>query len=561
MQVSFSSAPPRRTIRAFSSGCSFRLRSLGCLLGASLFFSGCPRPDQKPSDQTRDTVIDIGIGAEPRDLDPHLVTGLPDFQVMLALFEGLVRSGPRDEVAVVPGVAEAWTVSENGHRYQFKLREDAAWSNGDPLVADHFLFSIQRVLNPRLGSPHAKWLYPITGARAYHNGENTDFATVGVAALSPHRLEIPLDQPIPFFLELLKHPAFYPVHPDTIRSAGAGENATSGWTLPGTFVGNGPYRLLDWKPGQFIDVAANPHYSGFEPVRHDRLRFHPIDNANTEELGFRRGQLEITDEVPFNKRETYRLSGDPAYREYPVLATTYLVFNTSHPVLADPRVRRALSLAIDRRSITEDIVLTGTPASGFVPEAIPGYDTQPYLGQNVEEAQRLLTEAGYPGGDGFPVLDYHLSNSDTSREIAEAIQNMWDRQLGIRVRLVSSEFKVYLNRLNEGNFQIGYLAWFADFVDPFAFLNMMRSDGASNRSRWADPRYDKLLLDSFITSTVEHRFTRLKEAESILIEAAPIAPIYWMNAVRLVHPDLEGWESRLMDLHPYQYLSLPGNSP
>ena len=560
MQVSFSRPRSRRTDRAFRSGCAFRWRSLFCLLGASVFFSGCPGPAENPSAKPRDPFIDIGIGAEPRDLDPHLVTGLPDFQVMLALFEGLVRSGPCDEVAVVPGVAEAWTVSENGRRYQFKLREDAAWSNGDPLVAEHFLFSIRRVLNPLLGSPHAKWLYPITGAEAFHSGE-INFSDVGVTALSPYRLEIHLDRPVPFFLELLKHPAFYPVHPETIREAGAEKSATSGWTHPETFVGNGPYRLSDWKPGEAIKVQTNPHYTGFEPVRHDRLRFHPIDNANTEELGFRRGQLEITDDVPFNKRAAYRLSGDPAYREYPVLATTYLVFNISHPVLKDHRVRQALSLAVDRRSITEDIVLTGTPASGFVPEAIPGYDTRPYAGQRIETARRLLADAGYPGGDGFPVLEYHLSNSDTSREIAEAIQNMWDRQLGIRIRLVSSEFKVYLNRLNEGNFQIGYLAWFADFVDPFAFLNMMHSEGASNRSRWTHPRYDELLAESSNSSSVEARFALLKEAESILLDEAPIAPIYWMDAVRLVQPDLDGWEPRLMDLHPHQYLALPQNAP
>lgn len=529
------------------------------LISCGLLLSGCPGKETKPEEVS--VVLEVGIGAEPRDLDPHLVTGLPDFQVLLALFEGLVRSGPTDDDPVVPGAAETWTVSADGTHYRFHLRKEAQWSNGDPLLAEHFVFSMRRVLTPELGSPHATWLYAIQGAEAYHRGDVSDFAEVGVEATAPRQLEIRLKRPTPFFLELLNHPAFYPVHPETIRRAGADRKAITGWARPGTFVGNGPYTLTEWSQSSHIQVEKNPAYQGEIPPRIPIIKFYPIDNANTEEMAFRTGQLDVTDDVPFNKRTMYRQRSHPAYREYPVLATTYLVFNTQAPPLDDWRVRKALSLAIDRLSITENIVQTGNPATGFVPRGLPGYDPDLMVDYKVDEARRLFREAGYPEGEGFPVLEYSLSNSDTSREVAEAIQNMWRVVLGIQVRLVSSEFRVYLDRLNRGDFALGYLAWYGDFVDPYAFLSMMRESAPTNRSRWANAEYEALLEQSFSASNRRQRMELLKKAEGLLMKEAPLAPIYWLETSRLINPDLQGWNPRLLDLHPYQYLHFKDPSP
>lgn len=536
---------------------------LGFLLSALLLipflYSGCPQSE--PETKAENAALKVGIGAAPRDLDPHLVTGLPDFQVLLALFEGLVRAGPTDDHPVVPGVAEAWTLTEDGTRYRFQLRENASWSNGDPLLAEHFVFSMRRVLTPSLGSPHANWLYPIKNARAFHTGELSDFREVGIQAIGPRQLEIHLHRPTPYFLELLKHPAFYPVHPETIEKAGALKQSTTGWARPGSFVGNGPYLLTEWVQGSHIKVNVNPSYQGEALPQIPQIQFFPIDNANTEEMAFRTGELDITDDVPFNKRSMYRQRETSAYREYPVLATTYLVFNTRKPPLDDWRIRKALTLAIDRLSITENIVQTGTPATGFVPMGLPNYDPNLLIDYQVEEARRLLQEAGYPEGEGFPVLEYSLSNSDTSREVAEAIQNMWRVVLGIQVRLVSSEFRVYLDRLNRGEFSLGYLAWYGDFVDPYAFLSMMRETAPSNRSGWSNPQYESLLENSFYASNSTRRMELLNQAEVLLMKEVPLAPIYWVETSRLVNPDLKGWNPRLLDLHPYQYLHFEYSTP
>jgi len=528
----------------------FALVFLGILFGGP----GC-----KPGEKTRhmdsqNAVIRIGIGSEPKDLDPHLVTGLPDFQVLMALFEGLVRAGPDDRTPVVPGVAREWSLSADGKTYRFQLRSEARWSNGDPVTAGDFVFSVKRVLDPKLGSPHAEWLYDLTGAENYHRGLDSDFSKVGVRAPSPTELVISLQYPVPYFLELIKHPAWYPVHPETIRKSGADRSVSTGWTRPPVFVGNGPFLLEGRKPGNMIRVKKNPHYAGVDPVRPDAIEFYPIDNKNTEALAFRTGQLDITDDVPFPMRSSYRERRDPAYREYPVLATTYLVFNTRKPPLDDPGVRKALSLAIDRLSITEDVARAGTPATGYVPSSLPGYPSRREHPHDPDQARNLLAASGYPGGAGFPRLEYSLSTSDTSRQIAEAIQNMWKEVLNIDVDLVNSEFRIFLDRLNQADFDLGYLAWYADFIDPYAFLNMMREDNPSNRSGWKNEQYESLLDQSQQILDPEQRLPLLRSAESVLIEQSPIAPIYWITKSRLVDPELKGWAPRLMDLHPYQYL-------
>lgn len=521
-------------------------------LAGLLLASGC-RPERGAEEGVGTTVLRVGIGAEPRDLDPHLVTALPDFQVMLALFEGLVRAGPNDREPVVPGVARKWEISEDGRHYRFTLRENATWTNGDPVTAGDFVYSAQRVLDPATASPHAEWLYAVDNAEAYHQGLLHDFSEVGLVAVDRRNLEIRLHQPLPFFLELLKHPSWYPVHAPTLRRQEAETGRAAGWTRPGLMVSNGPYMLADWTPGSHIHVRRHPGYRGHDPVQLDEIHFFPIDNRNTEELAFRSGQLDITANVPFAKRDSYRMRQDPAYREYPVLATTYLLFNIRKPPLNDARVRRALALAVDRLSITENLVKTGTPATGFVPSLLPGYPSQTDTEYNVEKARQLLADAGYPGGRGFPRLEYSTSNAETARQIAEAIQNMWRTVLNIDVTLYNSEFRVYLDRLNRGEFDLGYLAWYGDFVDPYAHLILMRAGNPSNRTGWGRPRYDEL-LDESMQATAGERMELLARAELLLEAEMPIAPVYWVTASRLVNPRLRGWEPRLLDLHPLQYL-------
>ncbi len=500
----------------------------------------------------------MGIGADPRDLDPHTVTGIPDFMVLGALFEGLVSHGPWNDQSIIPGVAQSWVSTPDGLTYTFQLRDNAKWSNGDPLTAEDFVFSFERVLNPQFASPHAEMLYAIQGAEAFHQGIHRDFNKVGVFAKFPSTLEIKLSRPIPYFLQLLKHPAWYPVHPDTITRFDASFRQSTGWTQPGNLVSNGPFVLESWKPGNRIEVLQSNHYWGKDDMDLQRIAFYPIDNANTEERAFQNGQLHLTDDVPFFRRADLRSEEDNRYLEYPILATTYLLFNTQKPPFTDPLVRRALALAIDREAITEHIVHTGQPATSFTPGNMPGYEfpLQSGVSFDIEEAQRLLALAGFPAGEGFPEVEYSTSTSDSARQVAEAIQQMWKEHLGISVQLFNSEFRVYLDNLNRGNFDIGYLAWYGDYEDPYTFLNLLRSTSASNRMKWTSDEYDRLIDLSNEATDPHRRASILRDAESFMLVKSPIAPIYWVTTSRYIHPSVKGWEPRLLDLHPYQHIRL-----
>ncbi|GIX30583.1 MAG: ABC transporter permease [Porticoccaceae bacterium] len=516
------------------------VRLFAALLCA-LSLAACGPGESNVERGNREGVLHFGNGTEPQELDPHIVTGVPEHNIISALLEGLVAKDPRT-LEPVPAVAERWEVSADGLTWRFHLREAARWSNGDPVTAHDFVWSWRRALLPELGNQYAYMLFPIAGAEAFHRGELKDFSQVGVKALDEHTLEVKLRHPTPYFLQLLDHYATFPVHRPTIERFGApGERGTP-WTRPGHYVGNGPFVLVGWRLNKVIEVRKNPYYWDADRVALQGVDFRPVENVSTEERMFRAGQLHMTQTVPIDKLAWYRAHHPEMLQVSPYLGTYYYRLNVRHPVLADARVRRALALAVDRKALVDHVTRGGeVPAFSFTPPGIPGYRPPAALRYDPQEARRLLAEAGYPEGQGFPRLSLLYNTSEGHQKIAVALQQMWKRELGVEIALDNQDWKVFLNSVALGQYEIARAGWIGDYVDPMSFLDLWVTDGGNNQTGWSNPHYDELVLQRAVrTSDATERFRLLAAAERILLEEAPIIPLYFYTSKRLVHPSVVG---------------------
>ena len=505
---------------------------------------------------TRQGILHVGNGDEPRELDPHVVTGSIEHNLCMALLEGLLDRDP-ESLDIVPGVARAWEVSEDGRTYRFHLRKDARWSNGDPVTAADFVYSWRRALLPALGNNYAYMLFYISNAERFHRGEITDFAEVGVKAPDDLTLVVELDNPTPFFLQLLTHMSYFPVHQATIEAFGAPDERGTRWTRPGNHVGNGPFKLKEWVLNRSIVVEKNEHYWDAGTVKLNRIVFYPIQNATTEERMFRAGQLHITGATPLDKVKYYRQERPEVLKLFPFFSTYYYLFNTGAPPLDQVKVRQALAMSIDRQQIVEKITRAGEiPAFSYTPPEVNGYRAEPGFSYDVERAGALLAEAGYPGGAGFPPLELMYNTSEGHRRIAIAIQQMWKTALNIDVTLVNQDWKVYLDKRDARDYQVARAGWIGDYLDPNTFLDMYMTNSGNNDTGWSNPRYDALITQAGETTDRERRFALFREAESVLMTELPIMPIYTYMSKALVSPDVRGWYPNILDIHPYKYISL-----
>ena len=526
------------------------------LLALILVTSGCRKSERVVDIGTRQGILHFGNLSEPRELDPHVTTGVAEQNILSALFEGLVTENP-GTLEIAPGTAKRWDVLDEGARYLFHLQPEARWSNGDPLKAAHFAYAFERILSPAFGAPYAYMLYVIKGAEDFHREATSDFSDVGVNAIDDHTLEITLHTPIPHFLTKLTHMAWFPVHPETIEQHGGMTAIGTSWTRPAHFVGNGPFALKQWHPNRQITVARNHHYWDRENVKLNGIVFYPIGDHAIEERAFRAGQLHITGTVPVERISHYqRNHPDILYLE-PYLGTYYYLLNTRRPPLDNPKVRRALALTIDREQITRVITRADEdPALHFTPPDTGGYHAEARLAGNTQEAQQLLAEAGYPGGEGFPVFTILYNTADTHARIAEAIQQMWRQKLGITVELNNMDWKVYLDQTQSGNYDIARAGWIADYLDPETFLNLWVTDGGNNRSGWSNEQYDEYIRTAATSTDPETRFYAFQQAEKILMQEVPIIPIYFYRSKSLVHPDVGGYDPNVLDRHSWKHLYL-----
>lgn len=530
------------------------------LLIAILTLLGCSKSVTPVKIATNNQILLKGNAAEPADLDPHTVTGLSEYNILLALFEGLVSTHP-ETLAPVPGVAESWEVSDDNKTYTFHLRKDAKWSNSDPVTAKDFLFSFKRALSEDLSCEYASMFYPVQNAQAYHEGALNDFNEVGFEAPDDYTLKITLHQPIPYFLSLITHWVWYPVHEASIVQHGDISQRGSGWTQPGHLVSNGPFALKSWKLGESIIVRQNPFYWNKDQVQLKEIHFYPITESNTEERAFRAGQLHITESLPIQKYETYYNENSPYLQVSPALGTYCYTFNTTKTPFNDPKIRQAFSLALDRESLAKHVVKGGKEAAyTFTPANTPGYEISARAKESISSAQALLEEAGYPQGKNFPKVTLLYNTSENHRLIAEAIQEMWRQNLGIEVELVNEEWKVFLNSRKLKNFDIVRGNWMGDYPDPNTFLEVYTSNNPNNHSGWANEAYDELIHQANSTLDAKERLRHFQEAESLLLLDAVLIPLYFFNTVQLVHTDVHGWYPNITNVHPYQYIYLKQSS-
>lgn len=503
-------------------------------------------------------ILHRGVGYEVTELDPHLVVGLAEGEILRALFEGLVGEDPVD-LHPVPGMAERWDIAPDGLQYTFYLRPNAKWSDGTPLLARHFVESYRRILTKGLAADYANLLYILQGAEAFHKGSTTDFASVGAKALDDRTLQLTLEHPAAYFLALLTNPPWLPVPLWVIEKHGPAYQRGNRWTRPDTMVSTGPFVLKRWSQNHVIEVVKSAHYWDAARVRLNGVHFYPTESVDTEERMFRAGQLHITETVPIAKVEPYRRNSPDLIRSDPYLGSYFYRFNVRRPPLNDVRIRRALAMSVDRNAIVTKILKGGEAAAhALTPPGTNGYTPEAGIPVDFAAARQILKDAGFEHGRGLPPVEVLFNTSENHRLIAEAIQEMWRRELGIDVKLVNQEQKVVLAARSAGDYSIMRSNWIGDYVDPSTFLDIFRTDSGNNYTGWGNREYDAALFAAARTPNGPARNALFQKAEAILCAEAPIIPIYYFTHTFLKQPSVKGWNPTLLDHHPYKHVWLEG---
>jgi oligopeptide transport system substrate-binding protein len=537
------------TIRAPS------LAWLALALGLPLW-CGCGRRQTLVQIADRVQQYRVGNGGEPSDLDPQVAIGQIEHDITLSLYEGLVYGDAKDN-SPRPGVAESWDISPDGLVYTFHLRQNARWSNGDPVTAGDFYESYHRMLLPSLAAQYSYMLYPVTNAEAFNLGKITNFDQVGFKVLDDHTLRLILHGPAPYLLKMMVHDSWYPVPVATIKKYGAIDDRSNPWTRPEHFVGNGPFVLKEWVMNSHILAVKSPSYWDAEHVRLNSIYFSPEESYYTEERMFRSGQLHTIRTAPQSKVDFYRKYKPSLINIYPILTTYFYYLNVTRPPLTDKRVRQALAMSVDRRAITETVTRAGEiPAFCFTPPGTAGFTSTTRLREDPAEARRLLAEAGYPDGKNFPHLTLLYNTLQSHKAIAEAMQEMWRKNLNINVTLKNQEWSVYLDEMHKTNFDVCRGGWGADYVDPSTFLDIFMTDSGNNNTGWSNAEYDRLCRLAASTGDTAIRYAAYQKAEAILSDEMPILPLYVYSNPRLIQPNVQGWYPNLLDSPEYRSIHL-----
>ena len=526
-------------------------RRLGGVLTIALLAAGIA---SAPLTASAEKVLRIANQGEPETLDPQKTSTTVESNVLRNLFEGLVVMDPKGNVA--PGVAESWNASEDGVTYTFKLRADAKWSNGDPVTAGDFVFSLRRIQDPKTKSQYAEVLYPIKNAQEVNTGK-AELSALGVEAIDARTLKITLKAPTPYFLQLLTHQTGLPVNEKTVTSLG------DDWVKPGKMVSNGAYTLNDVKPSAYIKLVKNPTYWGASKVTIDTVMFDPMEDRAAVLKRYRAGEFDIVyGDLPNDQLAWLKENMPKELHIAPYAGIYYYTFNTAKPPLNDQRVRQALAMAVNREVLVEKITLAGElPGYGFVPDGISNYAAQRVSwakltqDQKDAEALKLMKEAGY--GPEKPLkLQLAYNTSENHKKIAVAIAAMW-KKLGVDVDLVNTELKVHYANMRQGDFQVGRAGWIADYNDAQNFLFLSQtSTKQQNYAKFSNPEYDKLMDQASVTGDVQKRAGLLEQAETILLKELPVLPIYFYVSKNLVSTKVKGWEDNPFNVVYVRNLSL-----
>ena len=517
---------------------------LTALVGST--FLGCGSTENTVSSGNVEQKIVYNIDENPKTIDPQLNSAVDGSKVIRNTFEGLMREIENGEVE--NGIAEGYEVSEDGLVYTFHIRDNAKWSDGEDVTAKDFEYAWKRALNPNTAAEYAYQLFYIKNGEAYNKGE-ASADDVGIKVVDNKTIEVTLESAVPYFVSLLAMPVYYPVRQDIIEENG------DKWALsPETYVSNGPFKMTEWSEKESMTFIKNENYWDADNVKLETLVFRLIDDQTTTLSAFKNGELDIMEQPPTT--EIQSLIDEGVAKVYPYLGTYFYMVNVSGKglsseavdALQDVRVRKALSLAIDRNLITEKVSMGGEiPATSYVPEGVK--DTQgntfhkdySSVTTNIEEAKKLLEEAGYPNGQGFPTITFTYNTASNNQMIAQAIQDMWKTNLGINVELKNEEWAVFQTTRNNFQYEVCRHGWIGDYNDPMTFLDMWVTASGQNNAGYSNEEYDSLIAQAKSEQDGEKRTELLRKAEDILMDDMAIIPIYYYTNIVCANDNVKGY--------------------
>lgn len=522
------------------------LAATSLVLAFSMMMTGCGQKGNTNAGKSA-KVLRVNNSSEPGSLHPGKAQGTHDSWVLEHVMEGLMKKSPDGKI--VPGIAEKEPeISKDGLTYTFKLR-DAKWSNGDKVTAKDFEVAWKYCLNPATASEYGYQLYYLKGGEAYNTSKEKDAAklkaledAVGVKALDEKTLEVKLENPTPYFRELASFYTYYPVNSKLQESNPDWANEAS------TYVSNGAFKLTEWNHKEGIKIEKNENYYDKDKIKLDAIEFAMIEEESTAWLKYKSGELDLAHPLPQEVTADLKDKKDPQLVIGEDLSTYYYNFNTTKKPFNNVKVRQALAMAIDRKSIVEEVAKGGqTAAFGLTPPGVPdskGKDYQQALGQlfkeNVEEAKKLLAEGLKE--EGMDKLSFTLlyNTMDAHKKIAEAIQDMWRKNLGVDVKLENVEFQVKIDRESALQFEVSRAGWVGDYIDPMTFLDMFTSFSQQNHTGWKNAQYEDLIKKAQVNMDLEARTKQLMEAEKLLMKEMPIMPIYFYTKPYAVKENVKG---------------------
>ncbi|MDO1510583.1 MULTISPECIES: ABC transporter substrate-binding protein [unclassified Neisseria] len=519
---------------------------ISALAFAAVLLAACNQQEstqQTPVGKSSGNTVTRNNVTEPQSLDPHQITGVPEINVVRDLFEGLVETDEKG--AVVPAAAESWESADN-RTWTFKLRPDAKWSNGDPVTAEDFVYSWRRLVDPKTASQYASYLQAaqIANINDILKGSKAP-DTLGVKALDAHTLQITLTAAVPYFPQMLYHASTKPVHRATVEKYGVK------WTQPENFVGNGAYVMKKWVVNERIELAKNTQYRDADNVKIDKVVFLPIGSQTDDVARYEAGEVDISDALPPEMYGKLKEKYPNELKLSPYLCTYYFEINNQKAPFTDGRVRKALSLALDRDTIAAKVLgrgeeaaynLTRVGTAGFTPYT-PEWTKLDYAAR-VEEAKKLLAEAGY--SESKPLKFTFLYNtSEQHKKIAVAAASMWQQSLGfVKVNLENQEWKTYLDNRRSGNYQLARASWCGDYNEPSTFLNTLQSASSSNRAFYKNSQYDAILAKTLQAGVSDEERSKLyRQAEEQIDKDTAIIPVYGYVNSRLVKQRIGGYST------------------
>lgn len=516
--------------------------ALTLTLGMSVFV-GCGNKDSADSGRK----LIYNLGEDPETLDPTLNTSSGAGSIIDNAFEGLMRLDENEKA--IPGVAEKMEVSDDQLVYTFTLRKDAKWSDGEAVTAKDFEYSWVRALTKDTAAEYNYQLFYIKNGEKFYNGEASR-EDLGIEVVDDHTLKVTLEAPTAYFPELTAFTTYFPEREDIVTAN------PEGWaTEPETYVSNGPFKLVQWDMKDQLIFEKNDKYWNAKEIKLPGIVWKLVTDQNTAYASLKSGDFDMVDTVPPAEIENGKNEG--LVTIYPNLATYMLVLNVGKQdglsedvkkVLSNEKVRKALNLVIDRKAIVENVTKSGqVPAYSFVPKGILNEKGEDFASKkyydaetpNIEEAKKLLAEAGYPEGKGLPTLEFMYNTEGDHKLIAQAIQQDWAK-IGVNVELANQEWKVFLNSRQQGQYQIARHGWSGDYVDPMTFLDLWVTGGGNNDAGYSNAEYDKLVADAKKEADPAKRWELMRKAEDIIMEEMPIIPLYYYTKVKGAKPEVKG---------------------